>query len=95
MEPSLIRRAFAVWATLALLVVSIASLAHTHKNSASSDQSYCTMCMATHTATHAVVASVVTVQFTAVRIALLVRCKGLDPISSHPRPIQDRAPPQI
>jgi hypothetical protein len=95
MEHSLIRRALAVWATVALVIVSIASLAHTHTNATSTDQSYCTMCMATHTATHAVVASVFSVQFTAVRIALLVRSKGLDPISVHPRPIQDRAPPQI
>jgi hypothetical protein len=95
MKLSLTRRALVVLATLALLVVSTATLAHSHADVTSVEQSHCALCLVAHTATHAAVASIVTVQFTPVRTALSIHPKSLGPAYVQPSPNQDRGPPQI
>ncbi len=95
MKLSLTRRTLVVLATLALLVVSTATLAHSHPDVTSVEQSHCALCLVAHTATHAAVASIVTVQFTPVRAALLIHPKSFGPANVQPSLNQDRAPPQI
>jgi hypothetical protein len=82
-------------ATLAFLVVSTIALTHGHRNWKSADESHCAMCMAVHSATHAVATPVVTLYFTAVQNRFLVSPKGFLLSYAPPSLNQDRAPPVL
>lgn len=95
MADAVTRRVLVVLATLAFLTVSTTALAHGHPGEKSVDESHCAMCMAVHTATHAVATSIATVCFAAVQTAFLVPSSRSTFALVQSLLIQDRAPPQL
>jgi len=89
------RRVLVVLAILAFLTVSTAALAHGHPGRGSVDESHCAMCMAVHSATHAVATSIASLSFTAVQTAFLVPSSSPTFAFVQPLLTQDRAPPQL
>jgi hypothetical protein len=90
-----IRRAFTVLAILAFLAVSTAALTHGHSDSKSVSDSRCAMCMAVHSATHAVATPIATLYFSAAQITYLAPSISFLLAFVQPRLNQDRAPPQF
>jgi len=82
-------------AMLAFLVVSTVALIHGHPDTKSADESHCAICMAVHSATHAVSTPVVTLYFTAVQNPFLVPAKSFLFSYAFPALNQDRAPPSL
>jgi hypothetical protein len=95
MRNAVTRRVLVVVATLAFLTVSTAALAHGHPSEKSVDETHCAMCMAVHTATHAVAASIATVCFAAVQTAFLVPSSSSTFALVQSLLTQGRAPPQL
>lgn len=91
----LARQASVFLAALAFLTVSTATLAHGHPDTKSIDESHCALCMAVHSTSHVVAASVVTLSFAAIQTAFLVPSDSLVFSFAQSLPIQDRAPPQL
>jgi hypothetical protein len=90
-----IRRAFTVLAILAFLAVSTAALTHGHSDAKSVNDSHCALCMAVHSATHAVATPVATLYFPAAQVAYLAPCDGFLLAFVQPLLNKDRAPPQF
>jgi hypothetical protein len=95
MGNALTRRVLVALATFAFLTVSTAALAHGHLGEKSVDESHCAMCMAVHTATHAVATSSIALCFAAIQIAFLVPSSSSRFLLVQSRLTQDRAPPQL
>jgi hypothetical protein len=87
------RRALVVLATLLLLAVTTAALAHGHPHAKPAHEPDCTICMAVHSATHAVAVPVVTLYFTPVQTAFLVYSRSPILAFVHFLLTQNRAPP--
>jgi Protein of unknown function (DUF2946) len=95
MNHSCLRRVIVVLATLAIVAVSTAAVAHGHLDAHSADESHCELCMALHNAKHALVTPIATLCFTTVQTASLVASRGVAVILVQPLLTQDRAPPQL
>ena len=95
MGNAITRRVLIVLTVLAFLTVSTAALAHGHSAEKSVDESHCGMCMAVHTATHAVAASIVSLCFTTVQTAFLIPTDGSSFAFVQYLRIRERAPPQL
>ena len=91
----LARRLLVLLATLAFLAVSTLTLAHGHVDSKSADESHCAMCMAVHSATHAVATPIITLFFTVVEDPFLAPLKSFLIAFSRPTPDKGRAPPSL
>jgi hypothetical protein len=89
------RRVLVVLAILALVAISTAAIAHGHLDVNSADESHCPLCMAVHTAKHAVAAPIITLGFKTVQTAILVPSKSSAIVFIQPLLTQDRAPPQL
>ena len=95
MSTLFIRRAFTMLAVLAFLTVSTVALSHSHSVANAASETHCTICMAVHSATHAVAPSVAALYFLPVQIALLLSSKSCVVALVQPCPNQDRAPPEL
>ena len=95
MRNAITRRTLVFLATLAFLTVSTAALAHGHLNEKSVNESHCAMCMAVHTATHAVASSIFMLCFAAIQMALLVPSGSSSFAIVQSLLTQGRAPPQL
>ena len=89
------RRVLIIVVTLALLTVSTAALAHGHLDTKSSDESHCAMCLAVHSATHLVGTAIVSLHFTIIQTAVVVRPELSTLAFVESLSNQDRAPPQL
>jgi hypothetical protein len=82
-------------ATLAFLAVSTLALAHGHTDAKSVDESHCAMCLAVHSATHAIATPNITLIFTAVEAPFLIPSRNSFVSFAWPTLNQDRAPPSL
>ena len=91
----LARQLLVLLATLAFLAVSTLTLAHGHVDSKSADESHCAMCMAVHSATHAVATPIITLFFTVVENSFRAPLKSFLIAFASPNLNKDRAPPSL
>jgi Protein of unknown function (DUF2946) len=91
-----IRRALIVLAILSLVVLSTAAVAHGHFGAnAAADESHCPLCMAVHSAKHAVTAPVSGLLFTAMQTAVVVSLTTFSIVLTKGLLTQGRAPPSF
>jgi hypothetical protein len=89
------RRPLVLVAILAFLVVSTVALAHGHTDAKSAEESHCAMCMAVHSATHAIATPNITLIFTALEAPFLISSRNSLASFAWPTLNQDRAPPSL
>ena len=82
-------------AALVFLAVSTLALIHGHVDSKSADESHCAMCMAVHSATHAVATPIITLVFTVVENPFRAPLKSFLIAFASPNLNKDRAPPSL
>jgi hypothetical protein len=82
-------------AALVFLAVSTLALIHGHVDSKSADESHCAMCMAVHSATHAVATPIITLFFTVVENPFRALLKSFLIAFASPNLNKDRAPPSL
>jgi hypothetical protein len=87
------RRTIAIMAIVAFLACSTAAVAHGHSDGRSADESHCALCIAAHTATHAIASATVTLTFTTIQNAVLADTSDFFPALFCSLLHQDRAPP--
>ena len=93
---SCIRAALIVLTILSLVVLSTAAVAHGHFGpNAAAEESHCPLCMAVHSAKHAVTAPIIALRFTAVQTAVLVSSTSFFIVLAQGPLTQGRAPPSF
>lgn len=88
-----LRRLLIFTLIVALAAVSTAVVAHGHEKA--SEEAHCSLCLAMHSASRAVVLPAPTLFFSALRSAMAVRPPTLAPAVPRLRQVQDRAPPAV